>query len=215
MTESDGSGWSVIRGAAEGNPKSRREFTHLYEPVIRTYLLARWRRTPLYEQIDDAAQDCFADCFRDGGAFIGVDSDQSGGFRAFLYGVVRNIARRQEEKRGADNEGLPVADESLSRIFDRAWALAVVNQAADLYAERAREQGGVSMRRLELLRLRFGENMRLWEIADAWKEDPAKLEAEYAQGRSEFKAALREMLRTLHPDGEVEAECDHLLALLE
>jgi DNA-directed RNA polymerase specialized sigma24 family protein len=225
MTDPDSPGWSVIRGAAQGDLASRQEFAHLYEPVIRAYLGARWGRTPLSDQIDDAMQDCFAKLFQDGDGPPREDSPRPGGIRAFFYGVVRNIARRLEGKPEGDREarpetapeveGLPEEDEPLSRVFDRAWALAVVNQAVDGHAERARVEGGAALRRLELLRLRFGENRSIEEIASRWNEDPVRVAADYALGRSEFRNALREKLRTLHPDSEVEAECDHLLALLE
>jgi RNA polymerase sigma-70 factor (ECF subfamily) len=224
MGDPDSTRWTVIRGAASGEAAAREEFALRYQPVIRAYLGARWRRTPLYDQIDDAVQEVFVDCFKDEGALARVDSRLPGGFRAFLYGVVRNVARRFEERRyrqrevqpgsRLDLEELPAEDEALSRVFDRAWALAVVMQAADLHALRATERGGVSVRRLELLRLRFGEGMPIRDIARAWNEDPVTLHADYARGRSEFKTALREVLRTLHPDREVETECDRLLELL-
>jgi RNA polymerase sigma-70 factor (ECF subfamily) len=221
MADPGSTRWTVIRGAAEGDPGARAEFARLYETVIRAYLGARWGRTPLYEQIDDAAQDCFVDCFRESGALTRVDSELPGGFRAFLFGVVRNVARRLEEKRyrlrevqpGNEPglEGIAAEDEALSRVFDRAWARAVVRQAAELHAERVREKGEAAARRFELLRLRFSEDMPIRDIASAWNEDPMKVHADYARGRAEFKSTLREVLRTLHPDSEVESECDRLL----
>src|SRR6185437_2518113 len=42
----------------------------------------------------------FVECFKQGGMLAHVERDRSGGFRAFLFGVVRNVARRSETRRG-------------------------------------------------------------------------------------------------------------------
>ena len=97
---SDATCWTVIRGAAEGRSEAREEFARRYLPVVRAYLGARWRGLPLMQEIDDAAQEVFLDCFKEEGVLDRADSDRPGGFRAFFYGVVRNMARRVEERRG-------------------------------------------------------------------------------------------------------------------
>ena len=52
-------------------------------------------------------------------------------------------------------EELPAAEEPLSRAFDRAWARAILKQAAALQAERAQARDERAVRRVEILRLRF------------------------------------------------------------
>jgi RNA polymerase sigma-70 factor (ECF subfamily) len=225
MADPESTRWTLIRRAADGETAAREDFARLYEPVIRAYLGARWGRTPLYPLIDDAAQDAFVDCFRDGGALTRAISGQAGGFRAFLYGVVRNIARRIErthyrdrERRRVDGPGLAdfeAREEPLSKAFDRAWAESLVSQAADLMAERARERGPDSVRRVDLLRLRFSEGQPIREIAKAWHEEPATLHAEYRRARREFREALGEIIRHHDPSCAVEAEYKRIVAHLD
>ena len=90
---SDSTRWTVIRRAAEGVPQARSEFASRYGPVIRAYLGARWRGTTFFHDVDDAAQQVFLDCFKENGALGRVDPERGTGFRPFLYGVVRNVAR--------------------------------------------------------------------------------------------------------------------------
>ncbi|MCK6461756.1 MAG: sigma-70 family RNA polymerase sigma factor, partial [Planctomycetes bacterium] len=93
MSSPDSTRWTIIRAAAAGSVPDRAEFARRYASVIRSYLGARWRNGPLLDEIDDAAQEVFVQCFRPAGALEGVDAERSGGFRAYLLGVVRNVAR--------------------------------------------------------------------------------------------------------------------------
>jgi hypothetical protein len=56
-------------------------------------------------------------------------------FRAFLHGVIRNVARRFESRpvRTADSRPEIVPDDpSQSRLFDRTWAQAIMAEVARL-----------------------------------------------------------------------------------
>ncbi len=218
--------WTLIRGAAAGSASSRDLFALRYMPAVRAYLQSRWRGRPISHELEDTAQEIFVHCFRDGGALVRVDADRPGGFRAFLYGIVRKMAltvearRAREHERCADAqlepEVLVAREASLSRVFDRAWALAVMKEAGELHRSRASEQGPRHERRVELLRLRFEEGKAIREIAEDWKMEPAKLHHEYADARSDFSAALFDVIAE-HQGGSgesVERECDELLALL-
>jgi RNA polymerase sigma-70 factor (ECF subfamily) len=217
----DSTCWDVIRGAAEGRLPEREEFARRYETVIRAYLGARWRDSSLRGNLDDAAQDVFVDCFRDDGALTRADPEYPGGFRAFLYGVVRNVARRHEEKgvrrreaRMATHFEVDANEESLSQVFDRAWAEAIMRQARRLQAARAREVGEAAHRRVELLRLRFSEDRPMREIAREWGLDANQLQYQYAKARDEFEAALCAVVRDHYPEAAVEKECARLLEYL-
>jgi RNA polymerase sigma factor (sigma-70 family) len=219
--------WDLIEGAAGGDRKARSDFTRHYLPVVRAYLTARWRGTPYFSELDDAVQEVFVDCFRHGGILERADPARPGGFRAFLFGVVRNAALHAETRRARERERQddstfnpsehPAGDEALSQIFDRAWAQSVVRQAVKLQASRARGKGEAALKRVELLRLRFQEDRPIREIARLWTVDPAHLHHEFAQARKEFSEAFRETVG-LHercPPERLEAECARLLALLE
>src|SRR4051794_29608573 len=136
MGPRDSTCWTLLRGAAAGGEEPRAEFAARYAPVVRTYLASRWRNTNLLQDLDDAVQDVFVECLSEGGLLERVRADHPGGFRAFLYGAVRNVALRAEEQRArrlarrpsvdVDLAEVPGDEVTLSRVFDRAWARAIL-----------------------------------------------------------------------------------------
>jgi RNA polymerase sigma factor (sigma-70 family) len=222
----DSTSWTVLREAAAGSCAARESFARRYEPMVRAYLAARWKGSPLVQALDDAAQEVFLECLRQGGGLERARPDRPGGFRAFLYGLVRNVALRFEQRRARGlsrlapepvaADELPAREDSISRVFDRAWARAVMREAAARQAERAETLGQAARRRVELLRLRFQEGLPIREVARLWQDDPATLHHEYARAREEFKAALLDIMTAYHPDspGQAERESADLLDLL-
>jgi len=216
--------WTLIQAAVGGASGPREEFARRYAPVLRAYLAACWRGSPLLQDLDDAVQDIFVECLRPQGALDHLDPARSGGFRAFLYGVARNVALRRESRRpretvpdaAAPLDDVPDDHTSLSRVFDRAWARTILREAARLQEERARTAGDEARRRVELLRLRFHEDLPIREIARRWGIDPALLHREYAKAREEFRAALLEVVAFHHTDEPSSAQerSRELLALL-
>lgn len=227
MVQPDSTCWTVIEGAAAGHKVDRDEFARRYASAIRAYLAARWQGSPFAQELDDATQEVFLECFRQGGVLQRADRSRPGGFRAFLYGVVRNVALRIETRRaqgrerqpesGFDPEGVEGSEASLSRAFDRAWAECLLRDAAQRQADRARQAGEAALKRVELLRLRFREGLPIREIARLWGSDPAVLHREYARARAEFKEALLEVVAFHQPGSgaDVEKECGDLLAFLQ
>jgi DNA-directed RNA polymerase specialized sigma24 family protein len=216
-----------LRDAAAGGDVPRAEFVSRYAPVVRSYLGARWRNSTLIQDLDDTMQDVFVECLREGGLLERARADRPGGFRAFLYGAVRKVALRVEVKwsrRTArepadvlDLDSVPGREETLSRVFDRAWAKSVMREAAQRQSVLAAQSGQAAIYRVELLRLRFHEAMPIREIARLWDVDAASLHHEYARARQEFRSALQEVVSFHHPGppGEVDRECEHLLSLFE
>jgi RNA polymerase sigma-70 factor (ECF subfamily) len=212
--------WHLVRRSAEGRDDARAEFVRRYEPVVRAYLGARWARTGLAGEIDDAAQEVFLDCFRPEGALVRADPDRRERFRAFLYGVTRVVARRVERERairarhvatdGSAVEASPAPGESLSRVFDRAWAGALMRRAGKLQEERAADAD--ARRRVELLRLRFRDGLPIREIAVRWDVDPAWLHHQFATARDEFRRALLDVVASECGPDRAETECGRLLA---
>jgi RNA polymerase sigma factor (sigma-70 family) len=227
MSAQDSTCWTLLRDAAAGGEASRAEFATRYVPVVRAYLAARWRGSRLLQEIDDTVQEIFVECLRDGGLLDRARADLPGGFRAFLYGAVRNVAMRAESRRARrlarepaevlDLEVVPDREETLSRIFDRAWAKGVVREAAERQSTLAAQRGEAAVRRVELLRLRFHEGTPIREIARLWGVETATLHHEYARARQEFRSALREVVAFHHPGlpGDVDRECERLLSLFE
>jgi RNA polymerase sigma factor (sigma-70 family) len=226
MGDRDSTCWTLLRDAAAGGEIPRAEFVSRYAPVVRSYLGSRWRSSTLLQDLDDAIQDVFVECLREGGLLERARADRPGGFRAFLYGAVRNVALRVEVKRGrrAARESanvpdidVPGRDVTLSRVFDRAWAKAVVREAADRQSTLAARCGPAAVRRVALLRLRFHEGIPIREIARLWGVEATSLHHEYARARQEFRSALREVVSFHHPGlaGDVDRECEQLLSLFE
>ena len=209
--------WIMIRDAARGDPVARECFARSYLPVVKAYLAARWggRR-----EVDDAAQDVFVECFRAGGLLQKADPGHAGGFRAFLLGAVRNVARRHEARKQFDARlpaDLPADDTGPAHAFDRAWARALLREAAAIQQRTAEQAGPAAVRRVQLLNLRFGEGLPIRDVAARWGEDPAKLHHEYATAREEFRAALRKVVAFHHPGataGEIDQACKSLLGLV-
>jgi RNA polymerase sigma-70 factor (ECF subfamily) len=225
MSQSDSTCWTVLRDAAAGDGAARAEFAARYAPMVRAYFAARWRHGTLVQDLDDAVQEVFVECLRQGGVLQRADAGRPGGFRAYFYGLVRNVARRIEQER-ARQPGQPAGsgaaaerasdEESLSHVFDRAWARSVMREAAARQAEWAEREGEPARRRVELLRLRFQEGMPIRDIARLWAADAAALHHDYARARNEFKAALLDVMSFYHPGSPdaAERECAALLDLL-
>jgi RNA polymerase sigma-70 factor (ECF subfamily) len=219
MASSESTCWTVIRAAAAGSPAEREELARRYLGVVRGYLAARWRGSALLENLDDATQEVFVECFRQGGVLDAVDAGRVPGFRPFLYGVVRNVARRFESRPGRPAGSLPevAADEaSQSQLFERTWAQAIMAEAAQHHRRQAGERGPEAVQRVELLRLRFEENLPIRTIAERWGVEAAGLHHAYALARKEFRAALLEVVAFHHPGNpaEVEEEAAGLLKSL-
>ena len=230
MSESNLTCWTMVEGAARGDAGARAWFAGEYGPLIERYLAARWTGTRRLQEIGDASQEVFLECYRDGGVLARADRDRGASFRAFLFGAVRNVARRFEARapREAREESLGLAgsenasdDASLSVVFDRAWARKVMAEAAREQRETARgiaDAGGgeEALRRVELLRLRFEDDLPIRTIAAQWGEEPAQLHRQYAVAREEFRRALFTVLARYQGGdaSNLEQECAFLLSLL-
>jgi len=220
MPNPDSTCWSVIRAAAAGSPADREELARRYLGVVRAYLAARWRGLAVSGELGDAVQEVFVECFRRGGALEAVGAGRVPSFRAFLYGVVRNVARRFEtpsvHPAGPLPDEIDANEASQSRLFDRTWAQAIMAEAARLQRERAADRDPEAVRRVELLRLRFEENLPIRAIAERWGVDSAAVHHAYALARKEFRAALLEVVAFHSPGGPeaLEQEAAGLLKAL-
>ena len=228
MTDDQSTSWTLIRGAAAGAAVAREAFARRYEPVVRASLCARWRGTPRIQDVEDAVQDVFAECLKPDGALDRADPTRSGGFRGFLFGVTRNVARRVEEQQarrvdmargGYSEDGdpeLPARDASLATTFEKEWASTLLREAAVEQTRRAGALGDAAIRRVELLRLRFQDGLAIRDIAARWEVEPSWLHHQFATARDEFRRALETVVR-VHFEGsdeEIERECLRLVAAL-
>lgn len=219
----------MIREAAGGSAAQREVFAKRYAAPVVAYLRARWSGSPLQQFVDDAAQETFVECFREGGVLQSASQQKAGdgGFRGYLYGVARNVALRFEQKRGRMKEAQPpqgllshglIEDEArLSQVFDRAWAAGIMREAAQRHADFASHEGSEAQRRLDLLRLRFGDGLPIRDIAERWDVAAEDLHRQYARARQEFRTALREAIAHHSPGSaaDIDAEAESLMAMLK
>jgi RNA polymerase sigma-70 factor (ECF subfamily) len=224
MPQRESTRWTLIRRAAAGLAPEQEEFARIYGPVARTCFAARWQRTPLAFEIEDAAQDVLLACLKDGGALSRADPGWPGGFHSYFRGVVRNVALQVERRHARHRDippsveppldEMPADDPGLSTVFDRSFAGAVLEEAVRRHEERAKERGGPAWQRFTLLRLRFHEGLPIREIAKRLGEAPDRLHKQYERAREEFKEVLLELVAFHHPGTprEVEETCKRLFA---
>jgi len=219
--------WTEIREAADGDGGARAAFAERYESVLRAYFGARWRSSPLRASVDDALQEVFVECLKDGGLLESADPSRPGGFRAFLYGAALRVARRHEEGRGGARElRLPSLFEvedgeaHLTRVFDAEWARAMLREAARRQRVRAEaledpDRRERALGRVALLQDRFQRGLPVREIARERAVPAKQVQDDYARAREEFRAALIETVRFHAPSGsDPEARAAELVGLL-
>jgi len=218
--------WTLIESAADGDHVAREGFVRRYLPVVRAYLQARWRERLSRTELEDAAQEVFVECLRHEGILDRNRARRGAGFRAYLFGAVRNIALRVEDARARKLDSprtdsfqgnlLPAGDDTPSRNFDRAWAAEIMREAAAKQTELARAEGPGALRRVELLRRIFQEGHGIADIAREWNVPADALHRDYARARRGFADALRVVVAFHVPesDAAVERECQDLMGLL-
>lgn len=221
---SDSTCWTLVRGAAAGVADDREALATRYRPLVVAYLRKRWSPGRLAAEVDDAAQEVFVELFRADGALSRFDSEKSERFRNFLFAVIRNVARRFEERHevrgrvravGSAIQRFVAEEEQLSRVYDLLWVRALLRQALDAYRDRL--PGDVeARRRVEVLELRVVDGRPIRDIAREWNVDPAYLHRAYRIARGEFRTILLEIVsfQTNGTPGEVERELRHLAASL-
>ena len=226
--------WTLIREAANGNSVKQAAFAKLYGPIVRKYFEYRWLGNRQKQFVDEGVQEVLLLCIRPDGPLSRADPTAPAGFRGFLKGIARNIARKIEdrEKRAChqpDEETLIVElvgnESSAADQFERSWALMIMQEARKRIVEQACDAS--AKQRVELLRLRFEEGHPIREIAvllnPDCKSDALVFESECKKWHREFQKAKTEFWRALldvvsfHSPGspaEIERECRDLLKAL-
>jgi RNA polymerase sigma factor (sigma-70 family) len=212
--------WTLIHAAADGSQTALSQFAERYQATVRKTLVARWNRSRRIDWIDDAVQEVFVECIRPGGALSKADSQFSGGFRAYLFGVTRNVMLRYESRRitGQFVQEDFVADEAtVGQVFDQEYARAIMREASQRQRQIAESQGDGALRRVELLNARFTDGLPIREIAERWCVDAGWLHHEYSRARNEFLSALLDVVAASQPSAtpaENQATCKELLGML-
>jgi len=221
----DPTSWRMILDAGSGDRSQRRRFAERYEALIRGCLHRRWRGSARLQWLDDACQEVFVECYRDGGVLARIRARRPPRFRAYLLGVIQNVARGIEQRSGRSAERhagdealveLAVADEAdLLSWFEREWARTVLRDALHELA-RLDAASGSGRSAADLLELRFAKGLPIRDIASLWREEPARVHRDYAKARSAFQRCLHHTVRQHDALSAAEAdeECRRLLALI-
>lgn len=169
-------------------------------------------------------QEVFVRCLSTDGPLDRVERVSEQGFRGYLYGICRNVARESEQRHrsrelpnAAGLDELPGREARLSTAFDRAFAQQVVKEARDNFRIASQAGDAAARKRFELLTLRFEENLPIREIAERWNADPARVHKDYARARREYRRALINVVAEQNPTStaaEVEAAAKRLLSLI-
>ena len=194
----------MIQAAAGGVEKDREAFAGWYGPAVRAYLGERWKSSPFIGSLDDAVQEVFVECFKQGGVLERHDEISKGSFRAFFYGVVRNVALRIESRKTRTRESQPVTE--FDFVFDWAWARSILREATVRMGLAAMKEGEVAKKRVQLLHFRFYEGLTLRDTARRLDMDPQKVYREFDRALKTFKGVLRDVIAFHCPDSPAEAE---------
>jgi RNA polymerase sigma factor (sigma-70 family) len=218
--------WTVLRAASSGDAGARSMFARSYAGLIRAYLKHRWRDRPVAAHVDDAIQDTFVECYKPGGVLERAKPGR-GDFRALLYGVIRNVARRYEERTAksihrAPGESvyldeLPHQADALSRLFERSWAQSLLREAVEQHRTASENGDPEANRRFRILRMRHDDGLPVREIAATLGEaDVARVHNDYRRARREFAVHLRAVVgkHTGAEGDDIDIECRRLTALL-
>jgi RNA polymerase sigma factor (sigma-70 family) len=218
----DETSWTLVGRAAAGDAGSREAFARIYGPVISAYLSARWRKPPQHEEVLDAVNEVFLQCFKAGGALGGAEQRRAGGFRAYLYGITRNVAgtlrRRSALDVGVEEETLERVDAELSpsQTFDRAFAEAITREARYLMSMWAATDSAAALR-LKALELMYEESLPSREVAARLGLEPEAVYPLLSRARKDFKAALLQVMAERHlgeTRPEIERRCIDVLGAL-
>jgi len=218
--------WSLVQEAKGDTPQGRQALSELcalyYQPVNR--FIGHWCREP--DEVDDLTHAFFARVLH-GGSLNGADATR-GRFRSYLLGATKHFlletaAARKAQKRGAGADTRLLDDDVTDarqlppdQLFDRHWALAILDQSLSSLEVEMGEQG----------------KEKVFNVLKPWLNGQADhgetIAAAQALGTTEtavrvllhrLKKRFRELLRnhlseTLGPAGDVDAELEHLHSAL-
>ena len=221
--------WSVVLRAGEGHRASLAALCETYWPPL--YAYAR-RRGMGREDAQDAVQG-FLTRFLERGDLQRVHPER-GRFRAYLLASLKHHLVRQHEARTAQKrgggvvplsiewaraEGLvgiePVETETAENLFERQWALLLMERARGQVADHY-EQRGQSTLWTAIGGLLHGDGVgRYQDIATALDMSVSAVKVAVHRMRKRFREAVeREVAATVEDLREVEDEVEYLYRIL-
>jgi len=227
--------WSVVFAAGDPSDDAGRDalstLCRAYWPPVYAFIR---RRGEDPESSRDLAQGFFATLLEKG--TIGRADPRHGRFRSFLLTSLKHYIanernRERATKRGGGEALLPLDLESAEagyrlepahtetpeKIYDRRWALTLLEHVMDrLREERASRGEPARFERLQgLLTGEAGESSYRDLASELGMTEEAVKAAIYRLRRRYGELLREEVARTTHDPSEVDAEIGHLLSVLE
>ena len=225
--------WSAVLAA--GHPASPQAREAL-ETLCRTYWYPLYayvrRRGYRQEDAEDLVQGFFLHLLR--GEILATITREGGHFRSFLLGTLKHFLSDQSDKAAAQKRGggqqfvswelataeqrfirEPVDDQSPDRLFERGWALTLLERALARLREQCGAQGKAELF-TQLKSFVLGEKgpMSYAEAAAQVGLSPSALKSAIFRLRRQYHELVREEVRhTVADPREVEEELRHLLAV--
>jgi len=225
--------WSeVIAAGHSGEPGSARALEHLCQ--IYWYPIYAYLRRRGFDQhaAKDFTQGFFYYLLKKN--LVQAADPEKGRFRSFLLGSLKNFLSNEQDrqralKRGGDAPALsldeelaegryahePKDEQSPEKLFDRRWAMTVLDEAARRL-EREFVEGGAEHEFAELKSfLSSDRGLAYAELAARLHRTEVALRSTVSRMRRRFRECLLEVIReTVHSEEQVQAELHHLKAAL-
>jgi DNA-directed RNA polymerase specialized sigma24 family protein len=225
--------WSLVRSAARGDEEARRSLNELcvayWYPL---YAFVR-RKGHHASEAEDLTQGFFSNLLS--GPGLGIANQERGRFRTFLLSALGNYMvnewhRDQAQKRGAGQPTLsidwqaaenryglePATDLSPEKLFERSWALSVLDRSMLRVEEDFSKRGRGDL--FEALKARitpYSGEQGMSELATKFEMTEGTLRVALHSLRGKFRDALRsEVGETLDSAEEVEDELRGLFEAL-
>jgi RNA polymerase sigma-70 factor (ECF subfamily) len=226
--------WTIVANAADpGSPQVRQALAQLCQAYwYPLYAFVRWRGYPP-EQAEDLTQEFFADLLSRG--TLGAADPAKGRFRAFLLRSLENFlanhrVRERRFKRGGgvkhfsidlcNAEGRyrlePAHEATAERLFERSWALTLLDLVLDRLERTMSEQGkGDLFRRLKPTLAGGPEAVSYIEIGAALGMTDGAVRVAAHRLRKGYRTILNEEIaRTIADPAEVDEEIKDLFLAL-
>ena len=203
--------WSVVLGAARGreaSPKALHELCAVYWKPLYAYL----RRDGLSKEDAEDTVQGFLSSLLDRPAIGGVDQ-QTGRFRSYLLGALRNYlanarvkARAQKRGGGVAHLPLPMAASSAQvelqipdgrtpeAAYAYVWAMAILQQTEDRLAQRHADRGKSEVFFALRPFLTSGDAPAYRQVAQQLQMTEAAARVAVHRLRGEFRTLLREQV---------------------
>lgn len=216
--------WTVIREAAQrGTPGSRlalRELFATYEGPVHAFVRRKWPNISV-EDARDLTQGFFTELFENNTV---KDADQARGkFRSWLLKAVQNHCinwwKRQnagKRKTPLSSDEEPAHDLTPERVYERAWALALLERALRRLRDEYDKRGeGPLFEKLKLCVTGWDDRKHEELARELGIARVNTFNVKVSRFKERFRTLLRdEIARTVSTEDEIEEELCHLLQAL-